>query len=1007
MWRRRREAASAGLSAALYSVYSGLYSEAVVSSVASATALVEVGRFREAVQYVQRAAKALYEAAKDVFEHVKITVQRLVELFIEAVTRVLAWIDEHKAYLFLRVAVAAGVIALSVALNLWGLVELEKLAYAASAPFVAARVEADERRVAEVVRLVEGALGGALVPGGGAVLAEVERWVAGLRSGEVKAAVGRAAKELEKWLKAVKGGRYAYHSSGRAARICAGGVCAVKTRRWAIYFRPVKVEAGKSGESKERWIVAKSPEELEAWLSRAGSAYVAPALFFTGGGVELRVVAASEAVVDEVRRRLAAVRGAGGVQHDALAASARRGVLTAAKVGDVARLWKAYIDGVESYLTDPAKREELRREVERWIKALRLDTTAEEVVSRGLEMLEALRDSGLFDALRAMARRLGEAGVESVEKMLEALEGGEFWLETTPTGKVIKICGDKCVSVKQRGVHIMALEGLSAEVQIPRLLPEEYVKRLHIGWLASDESRNPRGFAIMGTTQLWQLYAWLITKSGRIRIHTYMVLRRKGASIELFAFPRDLRLVSGGSTLSATENGRVIYQIPLEGRDIKTSVIRLILKHLDAGDPLPLMAYYLGDGVVRSDRLILAVSNKRMHLFEGRDDVSANTKRETVVFRLAPELYAKAVAELYLSGVGVLFDVLHSHKWLAFKRLAAESLAGFRLAGRYVKLSLARGLHGWVSFRSREEAERDAEAARRELEKLGIYAVPKITSGIYHQVVFDEKTLRRLAKVDEAVKQAIERLEALSTPHIAAKSIDAARLDAKPERTVKEREELPRPKTTALKAVDRVVFRLVDRSASMRLKLTYVMKGGKKMPTVNAVARFSALEEAEEFRRRLRLSGINASVVSKGASRFEVVVPKDELEKLTPEEKKAVKQYLEHVAQTGDEEKKKAVEEALRRFDFGVKAVNIGGVRLKLAHDRGKIRAEKYGDPQLIVEIKMALENRLREILSYEFERWKNHIKVREGGRRLIITHHLLERLAQDPNTAKTLNEKT
>jgi hypothetical protein len=135
VWRRRREAASAGLSAALYSVYSGLYSEAVVSSVVSAVALAEVGRFREAVVYVQRAAKALYEAAKEVFEHVKVTVQRLVELFIEAVTRVLAWIDEHKAYLFLMAAAAAGVIALSVALNMWGLVELEKLAYAAFAPF--------------------------------------------------------------------------------------------------------------------------------------------------------------------------------------------------------------------------------------------------------------------------------------------------------------------------------------------------------------------------------------------------------------------------------------------------------------------------------------------------------------------------------------------------------------------------------------------------------------------------------------------------------------------------------------------------------------------------------------------------------------------------------------------------------------------------------------------------------------------------------------------------------
>jgi hypothetical protein len=450
--------------------------------------------------------------------------------------------------------------------------------------------------------------------------------------------------------------------------------------------------------------------------------------------------------------------------------------------------------------------------------------------------------------------------------------------------------------------------------------------------------------------------------------------------------------------------------MPLEGRDIKTSVIRLVLEHLDAGDPLPLMAYYLGDGVVRSDRLIISVSSKRMHLFEGRD-VSIDVKRQRVTFRLAPELYAKAVAELYLSGVGVLFDVLHSHKWLAFKRLAAQSLAGFQLAGQYVKLSLARGLQGRVSFKTREEAERYAETARRELEKLGIDAAPKIISGVYHQVVFDEKTLRRLAEVDEAVRLSIERLEALSTPHIAAKSIDAARLDAKPERTVMEREELPRPKTTALKAVDRVVFRLVDRSASMRLKLTYVLKGGKKMPTVNAVARFSVLEEAEEFRRQLRLSGINASVVSRGKDSFEVVVPKDELEKLTPEEKEAIKQYLEHVARTGDEEKKKVAEDILRRFNFGAKAVNIGGIRLKLVRYERKskgTRAEKYGDPQLIAEIKTVLERKLREILEEEYEQWKGHIKITEGGRRLVITHQLLERLAQqDPNTAKILNEKT
>jgi len=143
VWRRRKEAASAGLS------------EAVVSSVASAVALVDVGRFREAVEYVQKAAKALYEAARDVFEQVKVSLQRLVELFVEAVTRVLAWVDEHKAYLFLMAAVAAGVIALAAALNMWGLVEMEKLAHAAvgAPPFFAGLADAGEK-AAESFRAV-------------------------------------------------------------------------------------------------------------------------------------------------------------------------------------------------------------------------------------------------------------------------------------------------------------------------------------------------------------------------------------------------------------------------------------------------------------------------------------------------------------------------------------------------------------------------------------------------------------------------------------------------------------------------------------------------------------------------------------------------------------------------------------------------------------------------------------------------------------------------------------
>jgi hypothetical protein len=44
--------------------------------------------------------------------------------------------------------------------------------------------------------------------------------------------------------------------------------------------------------------------------------------------------------------------------------------------------------------------------------------------------------------------------------------------------------------------------------------------------------------------------------------------------------------------------------------------------------------------------------------------------------------------------------------------------------------------------------------------------------------------------------------------------------------------------------------------------------------------------------------------------------------------------------------------------------------------------------------------------LEEEYEQWRDHIKTAEEGRRLVITHQLLQRLAQNPNTAK-LNEKT
>jgi hypothetical protein len=78
------------------------------------------------------------------------------ELFVEAVARVLAWIDEHKAYLFLAAAVAAGLVAASAAMSLWGSIELGRLAHAASLmPFAA--FGGVERPREEAFRLIKGA----------------------------------------------------------------------------------------------------------------------------------------------------------------------------------------------------------------------------------------------------------------------------------------------------------------------------------------------------------------------------------------------------------------------------------------------------------------------------------------------------------------------------------------------------------------------------------------------------------------------------------------------------------------------------------------------------------------------------------------------------------------------------------------------------------------------------------------------------------------------------------
>ncbi|MCX8136403.1 hypothetical protein [Pyrobaculum aerophilum] len=85
---------------------------------ATAIALAKEGAFEKAVEYVKRVGEAAYEAAREIFEKARITLQRLYELFVEAVARALDYVRAH--WLIMAAAgLMAWVVAQQLDYTLW------------------------------------------------------------------------------------------------------------------------------------------------------------------------------------------------------------------------------------------------------------------------------------------------------------------------------------------------------------------------------------------------------------------------------------------------------------------------------------------------------------------------------------------------------------------------------------------------------------------------------------------------------------------------------------------------------------------------------------------------------------------------------------------------------------------------------------------------------------------------------------------------------------------------
>jgi hypothetical protein len=150
--------------------------------------------------------------------------------------------------------------------------------------------------------------------------------------------------------------------------------------------------------------------------------------------------------------------------------------------------------------------------------------------------------SQLLDFRDAMKRLLREAWMLSKEKLTalhKAVAEGTYRVERNrlyaPDGTWMYVRGGSTPRIIIRGV--------SASAYFPDLLklPLERLELFQLGWRASDES-NEKSRSVMGTTQPWQVFAWVAARYGELCIDiTSINLTRKGVSVLIRIIARSWR----------------------------------------------------------------------------------------------------------------------------------------------------------------------------------------------------------------------------------------------------------------------------------------------------------------------------------------------------------------------------------------------------------------------------------------------------------------------------------
>ncbi|MDT7870350.1 MAG: hypothetical protein RQ839_09275 [Thermoproteus sp.] len=313
------------------------------------------------------------------------------------------------------------------------------------------------------------------------------------------------------------------------------------------------------------------------------------------------------------------------------------------------------------------------------------------------------------------------------------------------------------------------IRGVTAKTRFPDILklPRERLELLQLGWRASDEG-NDNGRPYMGTTQPWQVFAWVATRYGALYIRVdSVILTREGVSVEV-----------------------VIKAKSWKQRWSKDEAVDLVASHLKRGEWTPLLTMWLGDGkakrrdVLSSDYQLVIVVREPWRLGNSIDTRKALVATGKEAFRRLRES---------AGAYGVLLDLSKSHKWIDVKLATDDAFrAAYKLKAKKRSIDVLReAYNGEIPIEQSSPAEVDKPEkgdvvvagvmmhlgllngrggsfyARRYVRDLGeaLAVAGRLESAGFRPNVYREHSyymiyismtdLLRLAERDEAVKRAI------------------------------------------------------------------------------------------------------------------------------------------------------------------------------------------------------------------------------------------------------------